>query len=154
VGFVLLLGLAPFGWLIARSSPESIGAMADDPAQEEHTPASQTLREVLSTRAFWVYTAAATVFNLVFSALTLDNELLLKEHGLDGADANKLILGVLMVSGLPANLVAGYLACRRPMGKLLAAGVVILALSLLVFPWVTTLAMAALYAALLGISGG
>jgi MFS family permease len=86
--------------------------------------------------------------------LTLDNVLLLTEHGLDGAKANDLILGVLMVSGLPANIIAGVLARRRPMGKLLAVGVAILAASLLFFPFIGTLAAAAAYAVLLGVSGG
>jgi MFS family permease len=106
------------------------------------------------TPSFWVFTLAATLFNLVFSALTLDNEALLREHGMDGARANDTILGVLMVSGLPANLVAGWLALRRPMGKLLAAGVVLLAASLVAFPSVASVPAAAGYAALLGASGG
>jgi hypothetical protein len=41
--------------------------------------------DALRTPAFWSYTLAATLFNLVFSALTLDNETLLVEHGLDAA---------------------------------------------------------------------
>lgn len=109
---------------------------------------------VLATPSFWVYTAAATVFNLAFSALTLDNELLLREHGLDGKHVNGLVLGVLMVSGLPANIVAGYLARNRSLGKLLGAGVAILAAALALFPFVNSLGLAAVYAALLGISGG
>jgi MFS family permease len=59
-----------------------------------------------------------------------------------------------MVSGLPANVVAGWLARRRPMGELLAAGVATLALSLVVFPAVGSVEMAAGYAVLLGVSGG
>jgi MFS family permease len=100
-----------------------------------------------------VYTAA-TVFNLVFSALTLDNELLLVEHGLDGKRANGLILGVLMLSGLSANVVAGYLARHRLLGKFLGAEVAILAASLVLFLFVTNLGLAAVYAVLLGVSGG
>jgi predicted MFS family arabinose efflux permease len=93
------------------------------------------------------------LFNLVFSALTLDNEALLREHGL-GGEANDTILAVLMISGLPANLIAGWLALRRPMGKLLAVGVALLAASLVVFPAISTLSGAIGYAALLGASGG
>jgi predicted MFS family arabinose efflux permease len=145
----------PFGWLLARSSPESYGVPPDEPGPEEASPAaSLPLREALRTPAFWAYTLAAAVFNLVFSALTLDNELLLEEHGLDGRQINDLILGVLMVSGLPANIVAGWLARRRPMGKLLAVGVAALSLSLVVFPAVGTVGAAVGYAALLGVSGG
>ena len=58
----------------------------------------------LRTPAFQVYTLSATLFNLTFSALTLDNEARLSEHGLDGRRRNKVVLGVLMVSGLPVNL--------------------------------------------------
>jgi MFS family permease len=154
VGWALLLGLVPLGLLLARSSPEACGVVPDEPAPEEARPGPMTLRATLATPAFWAYTAAATVFNLTFSALTLDNELLLTEHGLDGADANKLVLGVLMVSGLPANVLAGYLARSWPLGKLLGAGALILAASLAFFPLVTTLAGAAVYAVLLGVSGG
>src|SRR5262249_59919577 len=107
--------------------------------------ASVPLGEALRTSSFWAYTLAATLFTLVFSALTLDNEALLVEHGLDGRKANDLILGVLMVSGLPANLVAGWVARRQPMGKLLAAGVATLALSLVVFPAVGSVRVAAGY---------
>jgi MFS family permease len=155
VGYALLLGLVPLGWLLARSSPESCGIRPDEAGPEQAAPApSVPLGGALRTPAFWVYTLAATLFNLVFSALTLDNEALLVEHGLDGRRANDLILGVLMVSGLPANLVAGWLARRRPMGKLLAVGVATLALSLVVFPAVGSVGVAAGYAVLLGVSGG
>jgi MFS family permease len=149
------MGLVPLGWLLARSSPESCGIRPDEAEPDLSTQAvSVSLRDALRTLAFWTYTLATTLFNLVFSALTLDNEALLVEHGLDGRQANDLILGVLMVSGLPANIVAGWLARRRPMGKLLAAGVATLALSLVAFPAVRSVGMAAGYAVLLGVSGG
>lgn len=154
VGLALVFGLVPLGLIFARSTPESCGIEPDEPAPEAGHAEPMTVWAALATPSFWVYTAAATVFNLVFSALTLDNELLLQEHGLDGKRANGLILGVLMVSGLPANVVAGYLARNRSLGKLLGAGVAILAASLVVFPLVSSLGLAAAYAALLGVSGG
>jgi len=154
VGFVLLFGLVPFGLLFARSSPESSHVVPDDPAPDQGTTSPMTPLQALATPAFWVYTAAATVFNLTFSALTLDSELLLKEHGLDGADANQLVLGVLMLSGLPANIAAGFLTRSVSLGKLLAVGVLLLGASLAVFPMVGSLAGAAGYATLLGVAGG
>ncbi|HEV3438060.1 MAG TPA: MFS transporter, partial [Gemmata sp.] len=154
VGLALLFGLVPLGLLFARSSPESCGVPPDDPTPDAEHIEPMTLRVALQTPAFWVYTAAATLFNLTFSALTLDNVLLLEEHGLDGAKANDLILGVLMVSGLPANIIVGSLARRRPLGKLLAVGVAILAASLVFFPFINSLAAATAYAVLLGVSGG
>lgn len=154
VGYALLFGLVPLGLLFARSSPESYGVTPDEPAAEEAQPGPTTLRDAIRTPAFWVYTSAATVFTLTFSALTLDNEQLLREHGLDGAKANEDVLGILMVSGLLANLVTGLLARRWPLGKLLAVGVLTLAASLAVFPMVTTVTGAVVYAALLGAAGG
>ena len=59
-----------------------------------------------------------------------------------------------MVSGLPANILAGWLARRLPMGKLLAVGVAVLAASLAFFPAVSGVGTAVGYAALLGVSGG
>jgi MFS family permease len=160
VAYALALGLAPLGWLLARDSPERCGVRGEEPVESRphssSTPsaASASLLDALRTPAFWVYTLAATLFNFVFSALTLDSEALLSEHGLDGRGVNELILGVLMFSGLPANVAAGWLARRRPMGRLLAVGVGVLATSLTFFPFVRSVGNAAAYAALLGVSGG
>ena len=154
IGVALLLGLVPLGLLFARSSPEACGVAPDDRPATDAPVAPMSVRQALATPAFWVYTAAATLFNLTFSALTLDNKLLLQEHGLTGEDTSKLVLGVLMVSGLPANLVAGALARRVSLGKLLAVGVLLHAASLAVFPLVGSLGMAVVYAVLLGMSGG
>src|SRR5262249_51408474 len=155
VGYALLCGLAPLGWLLAQNSPESCGVVPDEPGPEEPraTP-SASLRDAVRTPAFWVYTLAATLFNFIFPALTLDSESLLVEHGLDGRQVNDLVLGVLMLAGLPANLSAGWLARRRPMGKLLGAGVATLAASLFLFPAVVSVPTALAYAVLLGVSGG
>jgi MFS family permease len=59
-----------------------------------------------------------------------------------------------MVSGLPANIVAGLLSRHLPMGKLLAVGAAVLAVSLVFFPFIGSLGAAIAYASLLGISGG
>ncbi len=167
IGYVLLFGLFPLGLMFARNSPESCGVTPDEPAvspAEEQgrnltagpseAPLQMTVWEAVATPCFWIYTAASAVFNLAFSALTLDVELLLDERGLDGASGKGLIMAVLVFSGMPVNILAGYLARFVSMGKLLGAGVMILALSLLVFPFVTSLIGAGIYAALLGASGG
>jgi MFS family permease len=154
VGYALLLGLAPLAWLLGRDSPESCGVHPDESGPEEAIATSVPLSVAMRTPAFWIYTLAATLFNFTFSALTLDSEALLTEHDLDGGRINGLILGVLMVSGLPANVLTGWLARHRPLGKLLAAGVAILAASLVFFPTVSGVPSAVVYAALLGVGGG
>src|SRR5262249_45588474 len=136
VGYALLVVLAPLAWLVARDSPEACGIRPDEPNTEQGAATSVPLSIAFRTPAFWVYTLAATLFNFTFSALTLDSEALLSEHGMDGRRINEMVLGVLMVSGLPANVLAGWLARRWSMGKLLAVGVAVLAASLAFFPTV------------------
>jgi MFS family permease len=154
VGLALLCGLAPFGLLVARSSPEAMGVAPDDPAPDDGAAPTATLWEAARTPAFWAYTAAAAGFTLAFSGLTLDNELLLKEHGLNDAGTNQLVLGVMMLAGLPANLAAGAAARRRPPGRVLGVGMLVLAVALAGFPAVRSVAAAAAYAAVLGAAGG
>lgn len=154
VGYVLLIGLLPLSWLIARSTPEAYGVPPDDSTDISPSPSAMTLANAVKTSAFWTFTLAATFFNFVFSALLLDNAILLEERRLDAAELNDAILGVLMISGLPANFIAGWMVRHRPMGKVLAVGVLMLAASLLLFPLIHGVGMALAYAALLGISGG
>lgn len=156
IGFSLLFGLVPLGLLFARSSPEACGVTPDEPAPDprEGRPAVMTVWQAVCTPAFWVWTAASTAFNLVFSALTLDVELLMTEHGLDGKAVKGIVMGVLFVSGLPANLVAGLLARRLRLGKMLSVGVAALGLALIAFPWVRSVGGAIGFGALLGVAGG
>ena len=151
VGYALVLS-APLGLLVARSSPESYGVAPDEPG-DAAAPAAD-LRAAANTPAFWAYSVAVAFFNLTFSALTLDNQSLLTEHGLDGETANPAVMGAVLLAGLVANFAAGALSRRVPLGKLLAGGVLALAGSLAVFPLVTTLPAAFAYGTALGAAGG
>lgn len=160
MGWMLILGLVPAGWLLARSTPEEIGISADvdcSPAEADASPhsASRGLRlmEALRTPQFWVFTLCAALFNLMWSAITLFNESILNDHGLDN-ETFILVMAVLVFSGLPTNLAVGWLCTKWPMSKVLAIGMFVLAISLAVFPWVATSAQAMAYAALLGVAGG
>jgi MFS family permease len=153
LGWLLLLGLAPLSWLLVRSTPEKIGL----PVEGGTAPAARTGRDLslgtaLRSPAFWVFTLAMALFNMVWSAVTLFSESILKDHGLE--DAFILVMAVLVFSGLPTNLIAGWLSTRWSMGRLLSVGMVVLAVSLASFPWVTTTAQAVGYAAGMGIAGG
>jgi MFS family permease len=66
IGFALLLGLVPLGLLFTRSTPESCGVTPDDPVAETAGTKPMSLFAALATPAFWIFTAAATCFNLVF----------------------------------------------------------------------------------------
>jgi MFS family permease len=89
----------------------------------------------------------------VWSAVTLLNERILNEHGF-GAKTFDLVMALLAGSGLVSNLLAGWLATRWSMGRLLGLGMVLLATSLAAFPLLQTPTHVVCYALVLGSSGG
>jgi MFS family permease len=154
MGWAILLGLAPLGLLLARSTPESVG-LAADPGNAESRRAVFDMppAEALRTPAFWVFTAASAVFYLAWTAVTLDHEELLRTRGFD-YDAYIVVGSVLTFVGLPTNLLGGWLAQRWHLGKLLAVGMAALAGALALFPFVADQGTLLLYAGLLGVAGG
>jgi predicted MFS family arabinose efflux permease len=153
----LLLGLVPLGWLLVRNSPESMGLAVDAPrtaaASETVAPLDATLWEALRSPSFWIFTLAAAMFNLTWSAITLFQESLLADRGF-GHNAFVLVMGLLVAGGLPANLLTGWLATPGRLGRLLAVGMLMLAVSLTAFPWLQTSLHAMYYGTALGVSGG
>jgi MFS family permease len=161
LGWVLLLGLAPAGLLLARSTPESVGLPADAPAEAAPNRPALDLpwQTALRTPAFWVFTLAAALFNLMLSAITLFAGLLLKARGFPDdptavRQATEMMLGVMTFVGLPTNLLGGWLAGRVRLGRLMAVGMAFLAAALGVFPFVADAGSATGFGALLGVSGG
>jgi MFS family permease len=158
VGLALVFGMAPLAWLLARSTPESLGLNVEGPAAAGHqTPsagAGMTLSQALRTPTFWAFTLAASLFNLAWSAVTLSNEAILKDNGFAAPEVYGRILAILGVSGLPSNLVGGWLTRRYSMGRLLGVGMVAFAAALLFFPSVHTMGAVYAYALLLGVAGG
>jgi MFS family permease len=155
VGFFLLLVMAPLGALLVRSTPEAMGLAVEAVERMPDQPAALDLplAAALCSPAFWAFTLATSFFNLTWSAITLFNESILEMQGFD-KDTFLVVMGVLVVSGLPANLLCGWLAQRMPMGRLLCAGMLLLAGSLAIFPLLTTTLHVVLYGAVLGASGG
>jgi MFS family permease len=126
LGWLLLLGLAPLGLLLARSTPEKIGLPVEGTTVSERRPVLDLpLGTALRSPAFWIFTLAMALFNMVWSAITLFNESILEARGLGGVFI--LVMAILVFSGLPTNLIAGWLSTRWPMGRLLSVGMVVLA---------------------------
>jgi len=152
-----LVGLVPVFWLLTRSTPESCGIAPDapDPAlsRPENAVGAFSFAQALATPAFWVVLFAACAFNLVWSGVTLFNESMLAERGIDAKHSVE-IMAILTGVGLLANLVAGALASRERVVKLLGGGMVLLATALVIFPNIETIAGARLYALAIGLSGG
>ena len=155
VGLCLILVLALFGWCLVRSTPESVGLPPDSAKVETSRPAPLDLswQSALRSRAFWAFTLSASLFNFVWSGITLFQEDLLNERGFNH-DTFVLVMTMLVAAGLPANLLAGWLIPRWGMGRLLLIGMMILTGSLLAFPHLSTQLDAILYGVALGLSGG
>ena len=156
LGWALLLGLAPLGLLLARSTPESSG-LADprelEGSAETDISTGVSLMEALRSPAFWVYTVAASLFNLIFSGFTFFAQKVLEDQGFD-AGTYLLVMGLMTFSGLIVNLLAGWLSSRWPAGRLLAIGMMFLAASLAVFPLIRDRTGVVVYALALGGAGG
>jgi MFS family permease len=147
VGLSLVAVMAPLGVLFARNAPADAA-----PAGAARKP-DQPLAAALRSPAFWAFTLAMCLFNAAWSAVTLFNEDLLEGQMLDH-DTFLRVMTVLVAVGLPSNLVAGWVATRWPMGRLLAVGMVLLAGAMVLFPHVKTDTDAVLFGAALGVSGG
>jgi MFS family permease len=158
VGWGLLLGVAPLSVLLVRSTPEGSG-LADPRelapgAADEATTDGARLWAAVRSPAFWVLTLAASLFNMIFSAFTFFSESVLEAQGFGDKSTFTSLMAVLMASGLAANLLAGALSQPRRLGRLLAVGMVLLAVALLLFPRVSTVAAVVAFTAALGVSGG
>jgi MFS family permease len=154
VGLSLLLGLAPVSWLFVRSLPAPCDQALEAVSSEPETLATgNTMWEALRSPVFWAFTLAASLFNLVWSAFTLFPKPILAAHGFDD-DTFIQVMTVLAMTGLVSNLLGGWLARRWPLGRLMALGMAAFALSLAVFPEVSTIPQVLLFAAVLGAGGG
>jgi MFS family permease len=150
-----LVTLGVLGAVFARNQPSSNveGVGEAHEAESQDVPTSQALK----SRAFWVYSLSGALFLLTYSAITLMPEQLLLARGFPPETMKQtleLFLGILTFAGLPANLLGGWLARKVALGKLLAVGMLTLALSLALFPFITSQGAAAGYGVLLGVSGG
>jgi MFS family permease len=141
------LGLAILSALLARSRPP---ATANTPATE--STAGVGLRAALATPAFWVFAISCAAFNLIMSGVTLYSQAILRERGLESQLTP--VMAIFMLAGLAANFVGGWLLEKWSIGRLLAASMLALTLSLIILVRATTPVHAMLYGIGLGISGG
>jgi MFS family permease len=157
VALALLLVMAPLAWLLVRDDPVTCGVAGDlarsSSISDESPRADFTLVEALRSPAFWVFALGTSVFNLVWSAVTLLNELILEERGYGGSVAVQ-IMAILTASGLISNLAGGAIARRGNLGRLLAFGLLVLTISLAFFPRITSTSHLRAYAVAMGLTGG
>lgn len=157
IGVALLFGLAPLSFLLVRRSPESCGLEPDvTPARddvEKQTTVSFTLRQALRTPSFWIFGVASAIYGLIASGIALFNESILAERGFDPSTYHRSLVIVALTS-LVGNFLAGWLASRWTMNRMLALSMLLLAGSLLALPHVRTETHVAAYAVVMGLAGG
>jgi MFS family permease len=162
LGWALLLGLAPLGWLLVRRSPEACGLRPDGERPRGIEPApgpvsgrslDHTLGEALATPAFWVFALASSVYGLTASGIALFNESILAERGFDAGTYHRTLVIVALTS-LAGNFLGGWLAEKWSMKRLLALAMGLLAGALAALPHVRTQAHVVAYALVMGLAGG
>ncbi|HEV3470376.1 MAG TPA: MFS transporter [Pyrinomonadaceae bacterium] len=156
VGAALLFGVAPLAWLLARSGPESVGLSVDgreEAGGAEAAAGGHTLRRALGTPSFWVFALSSSVYGLIASGIGLFNESILAERGF-GAEVYHDTLAVTALTALAGNFLGGWLAGRWPLGRLMAAAMLLLTGALVLLPSVRTGAHVAAWAVAMGLVGG
>ena len=157
IALALLLVMTPLAWLLVRDDPAACGVPGDvgpSSAVVDGSPGVDfTLRDALRSPAFWVFALGTSIFNLVWSAVTLWNELILEERGFNASAAIE-VMTVLTASGLISNLAGGAIARRGNLGRLLAFGLFVLTISLAFFPRITSTGQLRAYAVAMGLTGG
>ncbi|HUY31970.1 MAG TPA: MFS transporter [Pirellulales bacterium] len=150
IGLLLLLGMAPLGFLLVKD--DSDHDSADGPSE----PAAEieyTLAQALVSPTFWVFALATSAYGLISSGLSLFQQLVLEERGF-GVEAFSQVLLVGPLAGMASNLLGGWFATRWHLNRLLAVGMVLLAASLAALPLVRTSVALYAYAMTMGLSGG
>ena len=156
IGIALLGGLAPLSFLLVRRSPESLSIDAHNELQSSNidiTKTGFTLKQALATSSFWVFGIASAIYGLIASGIALFNESILAERGLDASTYHRSLVIVALTS-LVGNFLGGWLASKWRMNRLLALSMLLLAVSLVCLPHVTSQTHVAIYAAVMGIAGG
>jgi MFS family permease len=164
VGCALIAGLAPLAWMLVRRSPESCGLVPDGdktpvPAGDDAataTPAEETgyaWHAAVRTPAFWVFAVGTSLYGLVASGIGLFNESILAERGFSAATYHQTLV-VTALTALAGNFAGGWLAGRFPLGRLMAASLLVLTGGLLALPHVSTLMGVMGWAAAMGLGGG
>ncbi|HEX5080454.1 MAG TPA: MFS transporter [Blastocatellia bacterium] len=157
VGAIILFGLAPAGWLFVRRSPEDCGLTLDGEKKLEEKPVEAvtgaTLSEALATPAFWIFALGSSIYGLIASGIALFNESILVELGFDASTYHRS-LAIAALTSLIGNFLAGWLATKWSLNRLMALAMSLLALSLLALPGLRTQAHVAAYATVMGIAGG
>jgi MFS family permease len=156
IGWALLLGLAPIGWLLARHTPETSGLALDGEKQvetQEESLTGATLWQALRTPAFWVFALSSAVYGLIASGIALFNESILAERGFNSGVYYRTLV-ITALTALAGNFLGGWLAEKWTMNRLMTLAMALLAGALLALPQVQSELHVVAWAVVMGLAGG
>lgn len=157
VGYAILFILVPAAVLFVRRSPEAYGLKNDKEMQHasdsNEPPHGYTLRQALSTPAFWIFALSSSIYGLIASGIALFNESILAERGFDASTYHRTLV-ITALTALIGNFLGGWLTEKWNINRLMATAMALLAGSLLALPHVETQTHVVLYALVMGLAGG
>ena len=153
IGLALTAVIAPLAWVIVRDGPEEVGSRMDGASTSAGDRKDLTFGDALRNPAFWIFALGSSLFGLVYSGIALFNQSILEQRGFD-AGTYHVVLVISTMVGLGANFGGGWLASKWSIQKVMGCGMAVLAMSLLMLPFVRTFAQVAAYAIAMGLAGG
>jgi len=164
---VLLWGImVPAAWYFIRNRPEDIGLRPDNALETAVDSAlaltadnedSWTLKEALSTRAFWLLMFCVTIPSAINTGITFHLASIMQGTGFDVDMARIMaaaVLSTLAIVQLPFNFVAGYLADKFKVHYLMAIAFVGQLISLILLLLVQSTSTAIAFGLLWGLLSG
>lgn len=161
LGVMVWILVIPAALLVVRDTPEQLGLHPDgapeapefEPGGAPLRPGERDHRKIFSTSTFWLLALPMATPGLVITALVFHQTSIFEERGLSA----NLAAGVFVAYSIASagiSLAAGLVIDRLGPKKIFAAGMLFLFLGTVLAGVIATPAQAALYAAILGLSGG
>ncbi|MFK7846795.1 MAG: MFS transporter [Rhodothermales bacterium] len=138
LGFILLLVMAPVGYIFFRDRPEQVGLLPDGRKEvvEESTSKTEvapednwTLKEAMGTAAFWVVAGSAGTISMITTGLIFHLVSIFNDQGLDANTAASVFVP-LSITMAAVNLGGGILADKIPVRGILISSLFCMAAAL------------------------
>ena len=169
LGAVLLLVLAPIGYLFIRNRPEEHGLLpdglktsqsdttsSDDPAASKPHPIAEehwTRSEAMRTPIFWVFLLGLSSISMLGTGLTFHIVSIFADNGMSATLA-ATAFGPVAITMAITNLASGFLVDRMRLRTLLASGLLLQTVSLWLVSYLSNATLAIVFGIMLGILFG
>lgn len=158
----LSLGMALFGWLFFRDTPEECGLVMDGavagPRDGSETKSHNVIKEftrmeALRDYSFWVFTLGLSSFTLIITAITFHIVSIAREAGLAETQAFSIFMPMAVVS-IICNFIFGWICDYVPLKYTLMFMMATMGMGILAIPIISSWAGWCLVFVGLGASGG